>query len=221
MTKETLTRKQRMAEFPLGYNIIVTGRHVHVTDAMKAYAEEKLSKLDRLAERIIDISVIMDIQKLNHRVDIIMKYGHTLIQSHAISNDMYVSIDQAVDKLQKQLRKYKRRLKDHHAKGYPVAEVPATIYSPALQRESIDTIDEHEANSEIDWQNAQDEMMLASPHKIVKVESQELKILTDDEAIMKMELSGVPAMCYRHEETRKLKVIYRQDDGNYCVIQAE
>lgn len=221
MTKETLTRKQKMAEFPQGYTVTVTGRHVHVTDAMKSYAEEKLTKLERLGDRIIDISVIMDIQKLSHRVDIIMKYGHTLIQSHAVSTDMYVSIDQAIDKLQKQLRKYKNRLKEHHAKGYPVVQVPATIYSSSLEKEPLDTIDEQEVNQEIDWQNEQSELMYASPHKIVKTESQQLKILTDDEAIMKMELSGTAAMVYRHEGTRKLKVIYRQEDGNYCVIEAE
>ena len=118
MTKETLTRKQKMAEFDQGYNIQVTGRHVEVTDAMKSYAQEKLSKVERFGDRIIDVTVTMDIQKLEHRVDIIMKYGHTLIKSHAATTDMYASIDQAIDKLQTQLRKYKRRLKSHHAKGH-------------------------------------------------------------------------------------------------------
>jgi len=220
MTKETLTRKQRIAEFDEGYNIMVTGRHVHVTDAMKAYAEEKLSKLDRFGDRIIDIAVTMDIQKLEHRVDIIIKYGHTLIKSHAASSDMYVSIDQAVEKLGTQLKKYKSRLKDHHAKGHPVAEMAVTVYSPMLEGESLEALDEQEANQGIEFQNAQGEMGPLHPHKIVKSEAQQLKILTDDEAIMKMELSGRHAMVYRHEETRKLKVIYRQEDGNYCVIEA-
>ncbi|MBS0635274.1 MAG: ribosome-associated translation inhibitor RaiA [Verrucomicrobia bacterium] len=213
MTKETLTRKQRIAEFEdEGYNIMVTGRHVHVTDAMKAYAVEKLSKLDRFADRIIDIAVIMDIQKLEHRVDIVMKYGHTIIKSHAATGDMYVSLDQAVHKLQNQLRRYKSRLKDHHAKGHPVGELAATIYSP---------IDEVEINQGIESLNDYEEVGQLQPHKIVKSETQPLKILTDDEAIMKMELSGKPAMVYRNEETRRLKVIYRLEDGNYCVIEAE
>lgn len=220
MTKETLTRKQRIAEFDEGYNIMVTGRHVHVTDAMKAYAEEKLSKLDRFGDRIIDIVVTMDIQKLEHRVDIIIKYGHTLIKSHAATGDMYVSIDQAVDKLQTQLRKYKSRLKNHHAKSHPVVEMAVTVYSPQLDREPLEALDEQEANNGIELQNAKDEYGPLHPHKIVKSEPQQMKILTDDEAIMKMELSGRHAMVYKHEESRKLKVIYRQEDGNYCVIEA-
>ena len=186
---------------------MVTGRHVHVTDAMKTYAEEKLSKLERFGDRIIDIAVTMDIQKLEHKVDIVMKYGHTLIKSHAASNDMYVSLDQAVEKLQTQLRKYKTRLNDHHAKSHPITDMSVTVYSPFL--------DEQEINDDIDFQNE----MALEPHKIVKSEKQPLKILTDDEAIMKMELSGRHAMVYRHEESRKMKVIYRQEDGNYCVIE--
>lgn len=213
MTKETLTRKQRIAEFgDEGYNIMVTGRHVHVTDAMKAYAVEKLSKLDRFADRIIDIAVTMDIQKLEHRVDIIMKYGHTLIKSHAVSSDMYASIDHAVHKMQNQLRRYKSRLKEHHAKDHPIEEMAATVYSP---------VDEVEINQGIESLNNVDEFDLLHPHKIVRSEMQALKILTDDEAIMKMELSGKHAMVYKNEETRKLKVIYRLEDGNYCVIEAE
>jgi len=220
--KETLTRKQKMAEFAQeGYNITVTGRHLHVTEAMKAYAQEKLSKLERVGNRIIDINVIMDIQKLDHRVDIIMKYGHTLIKSHGSSTDMYVSIDQAIDKLTTQLRKYKRRLKNHHAKGYPVVEVPVTVYRPFADESVADLLDEEEVNLGIETENRRALVGKFTPHHIVKVESQSLKILTDDEAVMKMELSGSSIMVFRHEETRKLKVIYRRDDGNYGVIEPE
>jgi len=211
MTRETLTRKQRIAEFDHGYNIHVTGRHIHVTDAMKAYAEEKLAKLERLGDRIIDIVVTMDIQKLEHRVDIVMKYAHTLIKSHAATTDMYASIDLAIHKLESQLKRYKTRLKQHHAKGHPVDEMSVTVYSPI--------VDEQEVNEWIDSENEKNSHTLLNPHEIVKIETQHLKILTDDEAIMKMELSGASAMVYKHEESRKLKVIYRRDDGNYGVIQ--
>lgn len=220
--KETLTRKQKMAEFAHeGYNISVTGRHIHVTDAMKAYAEEKLSKLERIGTRIIDVSLTMDIQKLDHKVDIIMKYGHTLIKSHAITTDMYVSIDQAFDKLQAQLRKYKRRLKNHHAKGHPVIDVPVTVYSPLHQEAVAIEIDEDEANVDIENENKRSLEVSFRPHAIVNQESQSLRILTDDEAVMKMELTHSPVMVFRHEQTRKLKVIYRREDGNYGIIEPE
>lgn len=212
--KELKTAKQRSAEFDQGYNISITGRHVHVTDAMKGYAEEKLSKLERIGTRIIDINVTMDIQKLDHRVEIVMKYGHTLIVAHGSSTDMYASIDIAIDKLQSQLRRYKQKLKEHHAKEHPVVQIPVTIYS-------AEQIDEMDINDEIDEENRRQIEQTFYPHKIVRSEAQVLKILTDDEAIMKMELSGSQCMVYRAEQTRKLKVIYRLSDGNYGVIQPE
>lgn len=212
--KEMKTAKQRMAEFDQGYNITVTGRHVHVTDAMKAYAEEKIAKLERIGTRIIDISVTMDIQRVEHRVDIVMRYGHTLIKSHGLSTDMYASIDMAVDRLQTQLRRYKRRLKEHHAKEHPVIEIPVTVYE-------MDLVDEQEINSQIEQENEDRQNKNLLPHRIVRSETQPLKILTDDEAIMKMELSGALCMVFRAEQTRKLKVIYRLENGNYGVVEPE
>lgn len=208
------TAKQRVAEFDQGYNVSVTGRHVHVTDAMKAYAEEKLSKLERIGNRIIDVNVTMDIQKVEHKVDIVMKYGHTLIKSQGSSTDMYASIDKAVDKLQSQLRRYKRRLKDHHAKEYPVMQIPMVVYQ-------MDATDEHDINAQIESENEKKLHETFFPHKIVRSETQSLKILTDDEAIMKIELSGASCIVYRSEQTRKLKVIYRLEDGNYGVVEPE
>jgi putative sigma-54 modulation protein len=233
-----MTRKQKMAEFEQGYNIAVTGRHVHVTNAMKTYAEEKLARLERFGDRIIDILVTMDIQKLVHKVDIVLKYGHTLVKSQASSTDMYVSIDMAIDKLEAQLEKYKSRLREHHAKAYPVIDIPVTIYGatkaypvvdipepvygiPEAPTPKGDAIDLMEFNSEIEEETERQREKSFQLHEIVRVESQPLKILTDNEAIMKMELSGAPVMVYRSEISRKLKVIYRLEDGNFGIIEPE
>ena len=200
-----MTRKEKIAELDTGYNISVTGRHVSVTDAMKNYAIEKISKLERFAPKIIDVDVIMDIQKLNHKVDIIMKYGHTIIKSASATTDMYVSVDQAVKKLDAQLKKYKSKLHDHYMRGYPVEEVTEVVWG-----------EEEEVEPE---EELQEEGFV--PHKVVKTEVQPLKLLTDGEAIMRMELSLLPLILYRDEATRKLKVIYKREDGNFGIIQTE
>jgi putative sigma-54 modulation protein len=192
-------RKEKMVELEQGYNVIVTGRHVHVTDGMKQHAVERISKLERVGTRIIDIHVTMDIQKLSHRCDIMMKYGHTIIRSHAATTDMYVSIDEAVNKLDKQLRKYKKRLQEHHAKDVRAIEIPVQVY--ALEEE----IEEEEV----------------PVHRIVATETRRLKLLSDDEAIMRMDLSGDPLMVFRSEVSQKIRVIYRREDGNYGIIQPE
>jgi putative sigma-54 modulation protein len=194
-----VTRKEKIAEFGQGYNVIVTGRHVHVTDGMKQHAVDRISKLDRIGDKIIDVHVTMDIQKLANRVDVMMKYGHTIIKSHASTTDMYVSIDQAVDKLNRQLKRYKRRLHDFYTKPVHAVEIPVQVYAA----EEIDEFEEEK------------------PHRIVATETRKLKVMSEDDAIMKMELSGDPLLVFRSETNRKLKVIFRREDGNYSIIEPE
>ena len=202
------TRKEKTAEFDQGYKVLVTARHMHITDGMKQYAVERISKLDRLGDRIVDVTVIMDIQKLSHSCEILMKYGHTFIRSHASTTDMYASIDQSVDRLKKQLQRYKQKLHDYHKKGYPVKEIPIQVVAPPPEEETG-----------LEEVGGADEAVL--PHRIVAMEVGRLKILSDDEAVMKMELSGDPVMVFRAEGNRQLKVIYRRQDGNYGIIAPE
>lgn len=202
------SRKEKALEFAnVGYNIQITGRHVQVTDSMKDYAMEKVSKIERFTDRIIDINVIMDIQKIEHRVEIILKVGHTKIRSQASSDDMYVSIDKAVTKLESQLTRYKKKLQNHHAKANPILEMSVDVIRRPTEEEweeygsGVETLDHFK------------------PHQVVMQKTLPLKMLTQDEAIMKMELSGDEFLIYKGEEDQKLKVIYRQDDGNFGIIE--
>lgn len=197
----------------VGYNFSITGRHVMVTEAMKNYAMEKLSKLERIAHRILEVHMIMDIQKLEHRVDIIIKFNHIKIKVQAASDDMYVSIDRAIDKLQTQIRRYKERIQEHQAKGRSVVEMNVSVVSPPSHEELI--------NEDIDTFNSQELVQKYHPHQVVNSETRPLKLLNTEEAIMKMELSQDQFMVYRCEQSHKLKVIYRRQDGNYGIIQTE
>lgn len=196
--------KGTMKEVQQGYTISVTGRHVQVTDGMKEHAIARLAKLERIGTRIIDIHVIMDMQKMANLVEILMKYGHTTIRSHAASEDMYLSIDQAVDKLEKQLKRYKSKLQDHHAKEHPIVDVPVSIWAVVENPEEVGV-----------------EELQAPLHKVISHETRPLKILTEDEALMKMELSNEAFMVYRSEKDLRLKVIYKRTDGTYGIIQPE
>lgn len=205
-----MNRKAKALEFAnTAYNIQITGRHVEVTDPMKDYAIEKISKIERFMNRIIDVNVIMDIQKMEHRVEIILKAGNTKITSKASSTDMYISIDQAVNKLESQILRYKSKLQNHHAKGHAVLDMTVDVLSPE-RTEEIGIEGEMNQDQETD---------AFQVHRVVKQETRPLKILTYEEAIMKMELSGDMFMIFKNEADQKLKVIYRRKDGNYGIIE--
>lgn len=196
------------------YNIHISGRHIQVTEAMKQHAFNKLSKIERFHNRIMDVQVTMDIQKVEHSVTIIVKFEHFKIKSHATSTDMYVSIDQAVNKLQTQLHKWKEKIQAHHNKKLSAIDLKVNV----IQRPRDDLA---EINQEIESaeKRAWEQEML--PGQVIGEKTISLKYLLTDEAIMKMELSGDHFLVYRAEEDRKIRVMYRREDGNYGIIHAE
>lgn len=195
------------------YQVEITGRHLMVTEAMKQYALEKISKLERITKRLLNIHVIMDIQKIEHRVDLVVRFNHIKIKVQAHSEDMYNSIDRAVEKLQAQIRKYKDKLQQHQTKNLSTIDMNVNV----IERSNI----EDEVNEQIDERNAK-ELEKAFPHTMtVKRESRPLKLLTQEEAIMKMELSHDTFLVYRSEEDQKLKVIYKRADSHFGIIEPE
>lgn len=211
-----MSRKSKAAEFlDEVYNITVTGRNVMVTQSMKDYAIEKVSKIERFSDRIIDVVVTMDVQKLDHRVDIVLKVDHTKIKSQASSEDMYLSIDRAVKKIEAQLIRYKSKLKDHHAKGVSTIDMNVNVLRSASEEEVVDV------NIDIEDENRRRLLDKYHPHQIVKREITPLKTLTDGEAIMKMDLSGDAFLIFRGEDNQRLKVIYRRSNGDFGVIEPQ
>lgn len=208
--------RAKAAEFvDEGYKIHVTGRNVLVTDAMKDYAMEKVSKIEKFSHRIIDVVVTMDIQKLDHRVDIVMKVDTIKIKSQAASTDMYASIDKAVSKIENQLRRYKTRLKEHSAKALNVIDMNVNVFKKPPEAELLDV------NLDIEDENQRKLYESYQPQEIVSRETKPLKTLTLDEAMMKMVLSGDKFLIFRGEEDQKLKVIYLRKDGHFGVIDIE
>lgn len=195
------------------WDITVTGRHVAVTEAMKQYAIDKISKLERFNLRIVEVHVTMDVQKLGHSVDIVMKVNNFRLKSHMTSENMYASIDGAIDKVQRQIRRYKKRLQDHHARGLTDVDMTVNVVETPDEIEEINEEIEDETNRRIE-----DEL---KPHPIVKQEIRPLKILTNEEAVMNMEISAYNFIVFRHEEDHKIKIIYRRQDGNYGIIAPE
>lgn len=209
-----MARSAKTLEANKGFNITVTGRNVHVTEAMKDYALEKMSKLERFSDRLIDATVTMDIQKLDHRVDIILKVNNWIIKSTAVTTQMYASIDEAMHKLERQLQRHRKRIQEHQAKGLNVIDMNVNVIEAPYSE--LDEI-----NDDIEAENRKLEMDGMRPPKIVARETRPLKILTYDEAIAKMELSGDRFLVFRCESDQKLKVMYQRNDGNFGVLEPE
>ena len=196
------------------YTVNVIGKHIEITKPIRDYVEEKIEKIESFSNHLIDLRVNLDVQKLNHSVDIILKFSHTNVNVHAITENLYSAIDKAFDKLYKKIRKWKDKIQDYHAKGLSVTEMEVNVLEHA--QHELEEIDQ----AIIDANNESLESEYSLP-KVVKKKKRPMKILTMDEAVMKMELSNDNFMIYRSEEDQAFKVIYRRRDGSYGIVSPE
>ena len=201
-------------EESLGYQVDIIGRNLQITDPIRAYVWDKLSKIERFHNHIMHLHMTLEIQKLEHTCTIVLKVDHTRVKCQAASTDMYASIDRAIDRLQSLMARYKSRIQDHHQKKLSVIDMQVNVLQrPYNELEAI--------NAEIEAATVEKELSAYKPHKIIGTETKHLKMLTIDEAVMKMDLSGDAFLLFRCEEDQKLKVLYRRTDGNYGLIQPE
>jgi putative sigma-54 modulation protein len=170
-------------------NILVTGRHLEVTPALKTYTEKKIKKFDRYLSNISEASVTISVEKYRHKVEVLLKVNGVLIQAEGITGDVYSAIDEVSEKLQRQIKKYKEKLVSHRkSEGKAEVEVPETLPVPEVGR-------------------------------IIKNKRFELKPMSPDEASMQMELLDKDFFVFTNDNSGDINVIYRRRDGNFGLIE--
>ncbi len=196
-----------------GYNLEITGKNLQITDPIETYVLEKISKLERFTNKILEIVVTLEVQKLAHTAKIVIKFLHYRIQVHSTTLDLYAAIDGAFNKLYKLIRKYKEKLQSHRNKDLTSVDMKVHVLVKEDELEDI--------NDEIEKETINQKLEKYKIPKVVAKETMPVKMLTQEEAIMKLDLSGEHFLIYKGEEDQKLKVIYKRDDGNLGIIEIE
>ena len=93
----------------------LTGHHVEITPALRAYVEKKLERVARHFEPVIDVHCVLTVEKLVHKAEATLHVSGNAIHADAINGNMYASIDKLADKLDRAVMKHKEKRKDHHA----------------------------------------------------------------------------------------------------------
>ena len=196
------------------YNLSIVGKHVQVTDAIRSYVLEKLSKIEKIAEKVIDVAVTLDAQKLEQSCSIMMNFIHFHIKVSASTDNLYSAIDRASDRAIALIRKYKGKLQSHRFKDRTTVDIHVNVIGPL--KDDLKAI-----NDDIEAESSVHAEEISQLHRVVAKETIPLKTLTQDEAIMKMEISDEPFLIFRSEEDHKMKVIYRRPDHNYGLVQVQ
>lgn len=102
--------------------IIISGKHLKITDAIKSYTEEKVSKISKYTDAITEVDIVLTVEDTKssgqiHKADGLVYASGTKIKVETENADLYVAIDELEEKLERQVRKYKEKQKDFTKKG--------------------------------------------------------------------------------------------------------
>lgn len=107
--------------------LTLTGHHIDITPALRDFVENKLGRLERHFDSVTDVHCILTIEKLLHKAEATAHLAGTTIYADATEEDMYAAIDGLIDKLDRQVKKFKEKLKDHHAREVSKARYGETL----------------------------------------------------------------------------------------------
>jgi ribosomal subunit interface protein len=180
--------------------IQVSGKQIDVGEALRSHAEDKLLEVvEKYAERPVEATVIFSRDSYEFAADLSVHLSTGLtVQAKAKADEIYAAFDGASERMEKQLRRYKRRLKDHHrAREVPIESIGAPSYILAGDGE---------------W-TEEGEPEDLQPVIVAEMETK-VQSLSVGEAVMQMELAGAPLLVFRNNAHGGVNVVYRRDDGN-------
>ena len=183
-------------------HITVSGKHIDVGDALRTQVEDRLGEaVAKYFDRPVDGAVVFSRDRHEFKCDATVHLSTGLIaKAHGQSAEVYAALEQAVERIEKQLRRYKRRLKDHHQKRAAPIEAfaaPSYVIAPGGEEEDVDTGAEN-----------------GDQPAIIAEMTTDIKSLTVGEAVMQLELAHAPFLMFKNDANGRLNIVFQRDDGN-------
>ena len=169
----------------------IHGKKIDVTESIKSYIEEKIGRLDKYFENPNNVTatVLIKLRGKDQVVEVTINANKFILRGEEAHKDLYASIDKVSDKIERQIRKNKTRLKKKVVKD--------------VSKDFVLDFEEQEENDNV----------------IVKRKVIENKPMSEEEAILQMELLGHEFFAYKNEETNEVNILYRRKDGDYGVLE--
>lgn len=173
----------------------IRGKNVDVTPAIKGYIEEKIGRLDKYLESPSDVSasIVVKVRGKEQIIEVTIPVNKIILRGEESHDDLYAAIDLVSDKIERQIRKNKTKLKKHKEKN-----------------NFIDFNYEFEVNKD----EEKDE-------KIVKRKAIEMKPMNEEEALLQMDLLGHEFFVFKNTDSECVSILYKRKDGNYGIIDTK
>ena len=182
----------------------ITFRHVDPIESLKTYAQEKVERVNKYLDTASEAHVVLSVEKHHHQADITIHSGRYMLRGKERSQDMYASIDLAMDKIERQLKRYKERLKEKHGRD--------------RVHHRLDLVDQMKWRHQI-FESAADEASDQSP-KIIKKNEFLAHPMSVDEAVVQMDLINNDFYVFTNSTTMEMNVVYRRKDHTFGLIEA-
>ncbi len=180
--------------------IIISGKQMELTDPIKVAIEEKLGRLDYYLHPETEVKVTVSAKKQREKIEVtIIPISGPIIRAEDSEESLYAAIDIVYDKLNKQLRKYKKRLQDRHHSNESIR------FNHIEDLESAD-LDENENTMDI---------------SIDRRKKFDMKPMSEQEAILQMDLLGHNFYMFRNIKTDEISIVYKRHNGGYGIIEHE
>lgn len=200
--------------------VTIEGQKMNVGDALRAYVQEKLENINtKYFNRATDAEVTFKPEGHSFvKVNIFIRVAKDIkVLAEDIETDPYAAFDIAAARIAKQLRRYKRKLRDHHERQQDTPRTEALkARDYILAREELDQEEplKSEARQDADFEEA------GVPPVVAEVAS-DIHVLSVSDAVMRMELAGENALLFHNAKTDRLNMVYRRTDGNIGWIDPE
>jgi len=177
--------------------ISVTFRHVDPSDALRDYAVKKLSKMDKYIDTPLEANVVLGIEKFRHQADITVIGDGLKIKGREETGDMYSAIDLAMEKIEKQLKRFRER--------------PRALKSSRNLRALAARLNVIDADS----------LSPETGPAIIRSRSLEAKPMDIDEAVLQLKSGNDEVLVFTNAQSAALNILYRRRDGNFGLIEPE
>ncbi len=179
--------------------IQVTGRHISITEAMADYARQKVEQIHLDYPRITEVQFILDVQKHRHSAEMILICNnHITIEASHECDDMYAAIDGVLNKVTRQMRKYKTKiLRNHRPRGNDIRHLEEQVLH------LDETFETHEESEPL----------------VVETQRYAVKPMFVDEAVLQIEMSSRQFVVFQNAKSEKVNILYRRKDGGFGLIE--
>lgn len=179
--------------------VAINGKNIEVTPALKEYASKRVAKLSKYFQGRPDVQVdvLLSVERDTQIAEITYHLGGLLMRGESRGKDLYASIDEASDKIERQVRKYKARIKER------LHDSPRFGDGLEVMPESVGEDDDFEAGEA----------------RIVRTKRFPVKPMDVEEAVLQMELLGHDFFVFANADSEQVNVVYKRKDGQYGLIE--